>query len=82
MFWNKRDTTPLITTEELAAAMAADPAPVLVDVRGPRDFAEGHLPGAINIPLDDLGDRLGELDPAGPPSSIEGAASRATGPVA
>lgn len=27
---------------------------VLVDVRGPDEFAKGHLPHAINVPLDDL----------------------------
>ena len=25
------------------------------------EFAEGHLPGAVNIPVDDLRGRLGEL---------------------
>ncbi len=37
---------------------------VLVDVRTPEEFAEGHISGAINIPLDDLPERVGELDPA------------------
>jgi len=36
----------------------------LVDVRQPEEVADGSLPGAINIPLGDLPDRLGELDPA------------------
>lgn len=34
----------------------------LVDVREPSEVAEGTLPGAINIPLGDLVDRIGELD--------------------
>jgi len=33
----------------------------LVDVRTPGEFAAGHLPGAINIPLQELDSRLGEL---------------------
>ncbi|AMV72802.1 rhodanese-like domain-containing protein [Desulfuromonas carbonis] len=38
----------------------------LLDVRQPREFAPGHLPGAINLPLDVLLDRLPELDGVGP----------------
>jgi rhodanese-related sulfurtransferase/DNA-binding transcriptional ArsR family regulator len=33
----------------------------VIDVRPPEEFAAGHLPGAINIPIDDLKQRLGEL---------------------
>lgn len=41
-----------------------DPASaILLDVRTPREFERGHLPGAVNIPVDALRDRLGELDP-------------------
>ncbi|MBG6213925.1 MAG: FAD-dependent oxidoreductase [Cryobacterium sp.] len=34
---------------------------VLVDVRSPGEFLAGSIPGAINVPLDDLRKRLGEL---------------------
>lgn len=34
----------------------------LVDVRTAQEFAAGHIPGAVNIPLQELGHRLGELD--------------------
>ncbi|WP_047289181.1 ArsR/SmtB family transcription factor [Pseudomonas protegens] len=33
----------------------------LLDVRSPQEFAQGHLPGAINIPLEELEQRLAEL---------------------
>lgn len=36
----------------------------LVDVREPDEVAGGTLPGARNIPLGELPDRLAELDPA------------------
>jgi adenylyltransferase/sulfurtransferase len=49
-------------------ALLEDPATrgtvLLVDVREPREFAGGHLPGAINLPMSELGRRLPEL-PAG-----------------
>jgi len=35
---------------------------VIVYVREPAEFGTGHLPGAKNIPLAQLGDKLGELD--------------------
>ncbi len=36
----------------------------VIDVRPPEEYAGGHLPGAISIPLDQLVDRLADL-PAG-----------------
>ena len=36
----------------------------LVDVRTPREFKQGHLPGAVNIPISDLGSRVAEIGPA------------------
>ncbi len=38
----------------------------LVDVRQPGEYVKGHLPGARLIPVGELADRLGELDPARP----------------
>lgn len=40
----------------------ADPGrTLLVDVRTPTEFAAGRLPGAVNIPVDELRDRLAEI---------------------
>ena len=33
----------------------------LLDVRTPAEFAAGHVPGAVNVPVDELRGRLGEL---------------------
>ena len=38
----------------------------LVDVRTPAEYAQGHIDGAVNIPVDDLRGRLDELDPRKP----------------
>jgi rhodanese-related sulfurtransferase len=35
----------------------------LVDVRTPKEFAAGHLDGAVNIPLQELPTRLQEIGP-------------------
>ncbi|MGI6878698.1 rhodanese-like domain-containing protein [Microbacterium sp. gxy059] len=35
----------------------------LIDVREEDEFAQGRVPGAVNIPLSQLGERLGELPP-------------------
>ncbi|GAA0135016.1 FAD-dependent oxidoreductase [Paenibacillus sp. YSY-4.3] len=35
---------------------------LLVDVRTETEHARGHIPGSINIPVDELRERLGELD--------------------
>lgn len=35
----------------------------LVDVRTPGEFAAGHIPGALNIPVQQLDARMSELQP-------------------
>lgn len=49
----------------LAPTVYAESLPVdaeILDVRTPSEFASGHIEGSFNIPLDDLRDRLDELD--------------------
>jgi rhodanese-related sulfurtransferase len=41
-------------------ALMAEGLP-LVDVRTPREFADGHIPGSMNIPIDDIRDRIDEV---------------------
>ncbi len=43
---------------------ARDGLVTVLDVRPPEEYAAGHLPGAINIPLEELEKHLDELDPA------------------
>lgn len=59
-----REDQPQLSVEELAdgnGAAAADGHPFLLDVRTPAEFAAGHIPGAVNVPVDELRSRLGEL---------------------
>ncbi|MGE3609063.1 MAG: rhodanese-like domain-containing protein [Bacteriovoracaceae bacterium] len=38
-----------------------NPGEVILDVRRPDEFAEGHIPGAINIPVDQVSGQLDKL---------------------
>jgi rhodanese-related sulfurtransferase len=66
MFWKKVESLIAVTPEELARMAAGESPPVVVDVRDSQRFRDGHLPGAINIPLSELEHTAGELDPAAP----------------
>lgn len=46
---------------ELAAEREADANLTLVDVRSPDEYTAGHVPGAINIPVDELEARQSEV---------------------
>lgn len=48
---------------EVEAVLASPPGNhrLLLDVRTPQEFAAGHVPDALNIPLDELRSRRGEL---------------------
>lgn len=52
-----------ISPAELEKRIQAGNAPIVLDVRTPAEYAAGHIPGAINIPHDQLASRLGELGP-------------------
>jgi rhodanese-related sulfurtransferase len=66
MFWKTKGQTEIITGEELAGAIEAGTAPVIVDVRSAKEYQAGHLPGAIHIPLDELTSRAAELNAEAP----------------
>lgn len=55
---------PLITPAQLDGLRASDEPLQIVDVRSAKDFAKAHVPGAVNIPLGELRDRAGDLDPS------------------
>jgi len=55
-----RGDHPQVDVEAVLAAPAGK-RPFLLDVRTLQEFDGGHIPGAVNIPVDDLRSRLGEL---------------------
>jgi rhodanese-related sulfurtransferase len=46
---------------DYATLTSLTPQPLIVDVRTPTEFEKGAIPGAINIPVDALRDRINEL---------------------
>jgi rhodanese-related sulfurtransferase len=56
-----------ISASELAGRLAdaATPAPLLLDVREPWEFAICHIAGAMPMPMASVPARAGELDPEG-----------------
>ena len=57
---------PDIAPRALRDWMASGTPPVVLDVREPQEWDICHLPGAVLIPLGDLPQRIGELDPQVP----------------
>jgi hydroxyacylglutathione hydrolase len=53
--------TDRISAPMLADELASASHPVLVDVRSPREWANGHIDSSLNIPLNRLKERLAEL---------------------
>jgi rhodanese-related sulfurtransferase len=53
---------PLISQDTLLARQAEhDPALFVLDVRTPEEFGQGHVPGAVNIPYDQVAARLADV---------------------
>lgn len=50
-----------VTYDEYLQRLAANPDLLTIDLRLPKDFEKEHIPGAVNIPLEDIRKRLSEL---------------------
>jgi rhodanese-related sulfurtransferase/DNA-binding transcriptional ArsR family regulator len=61
-YLGSREETDEVTAEELADRLARGRA-VVVDVRPAVEYDAGHIAGARSVPLDQLADAMGELDP-------------------
>lgn len=60
------DVASRLTSNAMGERMADVPELQIVDVRNPGEAAAGMIPGAVNIPVGQLPDRVGELDPRKP----------------
>ena len=58
-WWNSKRVIALLPELRKSGA-------VFVDVRSAEEFANGNAPGTINIPLQELGSRLGEIPKSTP----------------
>ena len=53
--------SPGLTPAELQEKLGSAGAPLVIDVRKPAEFGAAHIPGATNIPLDEIEQRLDEF---------------------
>lgn len=61
-YFAARDSMEPVSRDELMKRMR-DGLVTVLDVRPPDEFSMGHVPGAVNIPLGELEERLAQLDP-------------------
>lgn len=54
------EDTTAVTTDELRRRLQSGDT-VVLDVRPRQEYAAGHLPGSVHIPVEELADRLAEL---------------------
>ena len=57
----KRSPVPLISPQKLVSMIQDGDSVTFIDVREPEEYAEGHIPGAINIPQRDFEARQDEI---------------------
>lgn len=50
------------TNDELERILREKPQTFVLDVREPAEYAFGHIPGAVSVPLGELERRIGELN--------------------
>jgi ArsR family transcriptional regulator len=62
-YFDKRDSLDEAVSRDELVKRARAGAVTILDVRPEDEFALGHLPNALNIPLRELEARLGEIDP-------------------
>jgi rhodanese-related sulfurtransferase len=52
---------PVLNTQELSQKLKSGKRPLVIDVRQPEEYREGHIAGPNLIPLGKLGQRMNDL---------------------
>jgi len=60
-------STDYVVVNELGRLMKEDSGVTLIDARTPEEFDEGHIPGAINVPIVDLAEFAKKLSSTSDP---------------
>ncbi len=58
-WWNSKKVIAMLPDLKMKGAL-------FVDVRSAGEFTNGNAPGTVNIPLNELGNRLGEIPKSSP----------------
>jgi glyoxylase-like metal-dependent hydrolase (beta-lactamase superfamily II)/rhodanese-related sulfurtransferase len=64
------ESIEVIDPRELESRMDTSDGLTVLDVRGESEWEEGHIPGSLHIPYQDLAGRLGELPEGGEVATI------------
>ncbi|MEP6864680.1 MAG: rhodanese-like domain-containing protein [Deltaproteobacteria bacterium] len=54
--------TTVVNKDPAAARKLIAAGATVLDVRTPEEFADGHLPSATNLPVEDVAQRIAEVD--------------------
>ncbi len=57
LVWPTERVSPLIVADE----MKSEYPPLVLDIRNPREWSAKHIDGSVNIPLNHLQERIGEI---------------------
>lgn len=61
MVENLKNPYDTVKPKDLNDQLSSPQKPLVVDIRIPEHYGESHVPGAVNIPQDDIGARMGEF---------------------
>jgi rhodanese-related sulfurtransferase len=56
------DAKGVIGQDTLLEQLQSGESPIILDVRTPREYKQGHLPSAVNLPYQQIGRRMAELE--------------------